>query len=337
MYKPIFRITSYLLGLVEEAGRLRFWIENATIRVSWLPILQREARAKRTHSSTSIEGNPLSINQVEAVARGEKIGVPQVYEKEVANYLKAMRWIEKHAHAKITEKAILELHKILLQNILPAEKCGKYKEKQNYVVNEKGIRIYTPPSPKEAPKLMKDLTGWINSNETEELHSILVGAVIHHRLASIHPFTDGNGRIARALGTWILYQRDFDTRHIFSLDDFFAGDRRRYYQKIEQARELDNDLTFWVEYVAEGIVNTLKDVRKRIEDLQVSSKFQVSLSSRQEEVLRILRDRPPQSGAELKKALNITRARINQILSPLIANGLVAKEGKSRATRYRLA
>lgn len=337
MYKPDFRITPYLLKLIDEAGRLRSWIENAALQVSWLPLLQGETRARATHSSTAIEGNPLTLNQVEAVARGEEIGAPQIYEREVANYLKAIRWLEKRIYPPLDEKAILDLHKILMNNILAPENCGKYKKKQNYVINEKGIRIYTPPTPPQTPKLMSELVKWINSREAEELPGILVCAIIHHRLVSIHPFSDGNGRIARLLGTWILYRTGFDTHHIFSLDDYFAGDRKRYYQKIEQARELDNNLTYWIEYVAEGIVKALKDTRKRIEDLQISSRYKILLSPRQEELLRILRDRPLSGAADLRKILKVTRARINQILSPLIIGGVVAKIGKGKSTKYKLA
>lgn len=337
MYKPKYRLTPYLLSLIDEASALRTLINQATLQVAWLPILEKEARAKATHSSTSIEGNPLTLSQVQAIDRGEKIGAPQRYEKEVANYLEVMKKIAKNPQLKISEKNVLSLHKLLMQGLLPDTKIGKYKEKQNYVINERGIRIYTPPSPKQTTKLMKELLDWLNSKQTKALHSILVCAVFHHRLVSIHPFSDGNGRLARAFGTLILYQRAFDTHHIFSLDDFFAGDRKRYYQKIQQARELDNDLTLWIEYVAEGVVNTLKDVKMRIEDIQVSSTSKINISPRQEEILRILRDNSPLSGAELIKKLKVTRARINQILSPLIESGLVVKEGKSRATRYKLS
>ncbi|MBU0671605.1 MAG: Fic family protein [Candidatus Margulisbacteria bacterium] len=224
-----------------------------------------------------------------------------------------------------------------MRGLQPDSKCGIYKDKQNYVINEKGIKIYTPPPPKETIRSTRELLAWINSKETKELHPIPVCAIFHHRLVSIHPFSDGNGRIARALGTLILYQRGLDTKHLFSLDDFFANDRKQYYQKIEQARELDNDLTLWIEYVAAGIVTTLKDVKKRLEDLQVSSISRINISPRQEEVLRILRDNPSLSGAELIKRLKVTRSRINQILSPLIKSRLIIKEGQSRATRYRLS
>lgn len=336
MYEPVYRITPYLLNLIDEAGTLRSWIENATLKVAWLPTLQKESRIKKTRASTNIEGNPLSLIQVEAIEKGERIGVPQIYEREVKNYLAAMRWIERYASSKISEKSILQLHKILTQDILKDEKCGKYKSRQNYVVNERGIRIYTPPSPEETPKLMGQLIEWLNSGKEQKLHSILVCAIFHHRLVSIHPFSDGNGRIARVLTTWILYQRGFDINHIFSLDDFFASDRKRYYQKIEQAREIDNNLTFWIEYVAEGIIKTLQDVKKRIEGLQVYPKIKVALSPRQEEILRILRDMPFAQVNELQKKLKLTRSRINQLLTPLIKDGLVRKEGQSKATRYSL-
>ncbi|MFH1684575.1 MAG: Fic family protein [Candidatus Margulisiibacteriota bacterium] len=337
MYKPIFRISPYLLNLIDEASKLHSWIDLAPLQVAWLPILQKEARARATHSSTSIEGNPLTLSQVQAIDRGEKTGAPHSQEIEVANYLKAMRWIEKRPSAKINEATLLYLHKLLMRNLQPDSKCGQYKDKQNYVINEKGIRIYTPPPIKETPRLARELIDWLSLKETKELHCVPVCAIFHHQLVSIHPFSDGNGRIARALGTLILYQRGFDTKHLFSLDDFFAGDRKRYYQKIEQARDLDNDLTLWIEYVAEGIVATLKDAKKRIEDLQVSSTAKINISPRQEEVLRILRDNPTLSGAELIKKLKVTRARLNQIISPLVENRLVIKEGQSRATRYKLA
>lgn len=337
MYKPVFRITPYLLNLIDEAGKLRSIIENETIKVPWLPALQKEALRKATHSSTSIEGNPLNLNDVKAIDLGEKTGKPSLYEKEVENYLAGLRFVEKHSKSKINEKNVLFLHKTLTNGILPESASGKYKEKQNYIINEKGITIYTPPSPKETPGLTQSLLDWLETKEAINLHGILVCAIFHHRLVSIHPFVDGNGRMARIIGTWILYQKSFDIKHIFSLDDFFAADRKRYYQKIEQARELDDDLTYWIEYVAEGIISTLKDVTKRIKDLQVSSKYEIRLTSRQEDLIKILRDNRSCGVNELQKTLSLTRSRINQILRPLIKNGLITKEGESRATRYKLS
>ncbi|MFA4844685.1 MAG: Fic family protein [Candidatus Margulisiibacteriota bacterium] len=332
----MYKITPYMLNLIDETSALRAWIELAPLQVAWLPVLQKEARAKTAHFSTSIEGNVLTLAQVRAVERGEPIGAAQTQEQEVANYLKAMRWIETGADNKLDENAVLQLHKIITRGLLDSSKSGRYKEKQNWVVDENKIKVFSPTSPKETPQAVEELLDWLNNHETRQLHSILVCALFHHRFVSIHPFSDGNGRLARALGTLILYQRDYDLHHIFSLDEYFAGNRQRYYQKLQQARALDGNLTHWIEYVAEGVVKTLKNVKARIEGLQVTASYPVNLSPKQEEVLRILRDNPALRVAEFKDQLNVTRARVNQILTPLIKSGLVMKEGESRATRYKL-
>ena len=336
MYSPLYRITPYLLNLIDEASALRAGIERASVQVPWLARLQKEARSRSTHSSTSIEGNPLTLSQVEALERGESTGSPRRDEDEVTNHFRVLRWIDHHARQTIDTPAIKKMHGVLMKGLLPGSKCGVYKEKQNYVVNEKGIRIYTPPSPRMTAPLMKELIDWLHSKKSENLHGILISAIVHHRFVSIHPFSDGNGRLARVLGTWVLYQRGFDTRHVLSLDDFFARDRERYYEKIQQARDLDDDLTHWLEYVAEGIVDTLKKVQKRIETLQVASRSSIILSPRQEEVVRLLRDQVPLPVSQLIMRLKVSRARVNQILSPLVQQGIVIQEGKSRATRYRL-
>ena len=336
MYKATYRITPYLLNLIDKASSLKAWIELAPLQVAWLPVMQKDARTKMAHFSTSIEGNPLSLSQVKAIDRGETVDAKNTEEWEVLNYLRAMHWIEQHAGAKIEERSIFELHQIVTQKLLEESKIGQYKIKQNYVVDDKRIKIYTPTSPKDTPKAIADLLSWLNSPDTLQLHCILTCAIFHHRFVSIHPFSDGNGRLARSLGAMILYQREFDLHHIFSLDEFFACDRQQYYLKLQQARDLDNDLTLWIEYVAAGIVATLEKVKKRIEDLQVTTTHPLNLSRRQEETLRLLRDNRTLHVSDLIKELNVTRARINQIITPMVESGLIRREGESRATRYRL-
>lgn len=107
-------------------------------------------------------------------------------------------------------------------------------------------------------------------------------------MALIPPFADGNGRISRAIAIWLFYSRGFDTYHLYALDEYFEQDRQQYYLKIQQARDLDDDLSYWL-------------------------------------------DSP-----EIEKAFSISRARVNQIIKPLIDAGLVIREGQTRATTYRL-
>ncbi len=325
--------------MLTEATELKAWIAQAVVDVPWLPALQRDTASRLAHSSTAIEGNPLALPEVEALARGEVSGVADRAVREVKNYLGAMRWIwSRKPGSTIAEKDLLRLHAALTAGILPPAQSGRYKAKANRVVDHKGRTVYTPPGPEQARELTREMLAWVDGPEAARLHPVMVNAAAHHQLASIHPFADGNGRAARALGVWLLYTRGFDTQHLFALDEFYEADRQLYYAKMQQARDLDGDLTFWLEYVAQGVVETLKKTQQRIMSLKVNAKApRMRLTKRQEDVLRFLRDKGRAKAPDMEAAFQLTRARVGQIVKPLVESGLVLREGRTRATTYRLA
>ena len=339
MFNPSFRISPELLGLLTQTTELKAWITEAVVDVPWLPKLQRDTAARLAHSSTAIEGNALALPEVEALARGEVTGAPEKASQEVKNSLAAMRWIwSKSSGSAITENDLLHLHKLLMTKLLPKEASGRYKAKHNRIIDHAGRTIYTPPGPERSKTLTRELIAWTNSPDAAKLHPVIINGIAHHQLVSIHPFADGNGRIARALGVWLLYTRGFDTQHLFALDEFYEEDRQRYYDKIQQARDLDGDLSFWLEYSAQAVLDTLKKTRDRIVSLQVSAKApRLRLTKRQEDVLRFLRDRGRVKAPDIEAAFRLTRARVGQIIKPLVEAGLVIREGQTRATTYRLA
>lgn len=338
MYAPHFDISPVLLSLVTQATEIRAWINTAVVDVSWLPILQRDTAARLAHASTAIEGNPLTLPEVEALARGEEIGAHAKDKQEILNALAAMKWIwGKKPGAPIKESDLLYLHRLLTQQVISDKQSGYYKILSNRIVDHRGITVYTPPPPVKAQPLTLELLAWLNSKESKALHPIIVGAIAHHRLVSIHPFADGNGRISRALAIWVFYSRGFDTHHLFALDEFFEQDRQLYYRKIQQARELDDDFSYWLEYVAKGVVETLNKVKDRIIGLRISVQApRMVLTKRQEDILRFLRDRGRVKSPDIEKAFSLTRARVGQIIKPLVDAGLVIREGQTRATTYRL-
>lgn len=337
-HSPRFHITPHLLESITSATELRAWIAQAVIDVPWLPALQGETAARLAHSSTAIEGNPLTLFQVEAIARGEDVNTAGKAKQEVLNYLAAMRWVwTRKTHETISEKELLNLHRLLTRDTLEPEQIGAYKTRINRVINAKGHTVYIPPPPEQARPQTQQMLSWIDSKESRDLHPVITGGIAHHWLVSIHPFADGNGRLARALEVWLFCSRGFDTHHLFALDEYFEQDRQVYYDKIQQARDLDSDLTYWLEYVAVGVVQTLRKTQERIRSLQVTTKApRAILTKRQEDVLRLLRDRGRMKSPDIEKALGLTRARVNQIMKPLVESGLISKEGQTRATTYRL-
>src|SRR6059058_5970528 len=100
-YQPHFTITAGLLARVEGIAALRERIQGAAVQVPWIPALQKDTRARNTHSSTAIEGNPLTLEEVRALEEGTAVAAPAGPRREVLNYFAALRHVEKQAATKL--------------------------------------------------------------------------------------------------------------------------------------------------------------------------------------------------------------------------------------------
>src|SRR5438046_10026688 len=111
-YQPAYTITSRLLGEVEQVAALHERIQAAAVQVPWIPALQKDARIRNAHSSTAIEGNPLTLEQVRAIEEGREIpATAQRPRREVANYFAGLRCVEKNAErSAVTHGEVLKLH-----------------------------------------------------------------------------------------------------------------------------------------------------------------------------------------------------------------------------------
>ena len=332
MFKPEFRITPHLLRLFEGIASATALINGARLQeVLKLP-LEKDAFARSVHSSTWIEGNLLSLAQVRAMSEGQDVLVEQKQKSEVANCLTAMRWALKNKNKLVIEKNLLAVHARMIKGLLPTAKSGKYRSVQNYVVDARNKVIFTPPAPTKVAGRMKDLFMWLKD---KNLHPIVRSAVFHHEFLTIHPFVDGNGRVARALGQWLLWEKGLDPLCTLGLDDFFAQDRARYYDMIQQTRDMDGDYTHWVEYVAEGLMSSINTVQDRIKEGSLRLE-RVTLTPKQDELVALLRKYGILGAAQVCKQMKVNRARVNQLILPLVRAGIVVRTGAARAVRYEL-
>lgn len=332
-YQPQFTITPSLLAQVEQIAALRERIQAATVQVAWIPALQKDTRTRNTHSSTAIEGNPLTLEQVRAVEEGREIpAVAPRAKREVTNYFAGLRFIEKKAAIpKITHEEIFTLHKILAEKVMDQGSAGRYRTIPVRAGN------HVPPPPQDVSGLMFELLSWWNQ-ESVKLSPVLSSAILHYRFEAIHPFADGNGRAGRALALWELYRRGFDTHRIFSVDEFYWEDRPRYYQSLDQVRKTGEDLTGWLEYSAEGLLKTLERVWTRVQSLSAqATKKKFVLRPKQEQLLQLLRDKKSMAPSEIWDALGISKQGALDLLNPLIQAELVKRVGSKKNGRYILA
>src|SRR3972149_10489085 len=127
-YQPRFTITPALLARVEAIAALRERIQGAAVQVAGIPAVQKDPRARNAHSSTAIEGNPLTLEQVRAVEAGEALPVPARIRREVVNYFAALRHVEKQAAKKrLTHEDVLRLHGIIAGEVMAQGEAGRYR------------------------------------------------------------------------------------------------------------------------------------------------------------------------------------------------------------------
>ncbi|MFA5060030.1 MAG: Fic family protein [Candidatus Omnitrophota bacterium] len=335
MFKPHYRTTSFLISILENMAAQTALIKNSGIKFPARVSLEKDAVNRSVHSSTSIEGNNLSLKQVAALSDRKDIDADQKQKQEVQNCLAALRWVLAHKHSAFTESQLLTLHKMMTKGLLPAAAIGRFRKTQNYVVNAKRIVIFTPPPPQQVARKVKELFLWLKNTPLE--HSVIHSAIFHHEFVTIHPFTDGNGRVARAASQWILLKKKFDPVYTLGLDDYFAHDRNKYYAMIQQARDLDNDYTHWIEYVAQGLLVSIENIAGRIKEMKrVLKGKRIELTPKQEEILNLLNEHGAIGSAQISKAMDINRARVNQLVAPLVKAGIVTQEGKARGVKYAL-
>lgn len=332
-YRPTLTLTPRLLRLVEEIGTLREKILAATVQVPWIPALQKDARVRSTHSSTAIEGNPLTLEDVRALEEGRDLPLAGARaRREVINYFAGLRHIQKHQGKKlIRQEDILRLHAIVCTGGMDQGEPGRYRSIR--------VRVgrYVPPPPSEVSGMMAELLRWWNE-QSREWPAVVSSAIVHHRFEDIHPFADGNGRVGRTLALWELYRRGFDTHHIFAIDEFYWEDRPRYYKALDSAHRKGGDLSAWVEYAAEGVHATLETVWRRVQRIAAESgPSKLVLRPKQEQLLQMLRDKKSLTPSEIWEGIGVSKQGAMNLINPLIEAGLVRRIGTRKSGRYLLA
>jgi Fic family protein len=330
-YRPRFSIGNRLVRQLEGIAALREKILAAMVQVTWIPALQKDSRVRNTHSSTAIEGNPLTLEQVRALEQGRELpALTDRAKREVLNYFAALRFIEKNVkRSPLAHGDVLRLHKIIaVGGVMDQGMTGRYREMT--------VRVgrYVPPPADEVWGLMSELLEWWGEDALK-LSAVLSSGILHYRFEEIHPFADGNGRVGRALALWELYRRGFDTHHIFSVDEFYWENRPRYYASLEAVQSQNGDLSGWLEFVAEGLHRTMERAWMRMQRFEArSGRKKLVLRPKQERLLQMLRDRKSMAPQEIWDALGITRQGALKLLNPLLAAGMIRRIGSRKSGRY---
>jgi len=219
--------------------------------------LQKKLRLEFNYNSNHLEGNTLTYGQTQLLLFFDKssgdVPVSDIEEMKAHDVaLSQIEEIAKENERPLTETFIKELNKTILVNPFwkdaispngtPTRKkieIGQYKTSPNSVQLKNG-KIHEYASPEETPALMGDLLNWYNSN-IDQLHPVQLAAEFHYRFVCIHPFDDGNGRVARLIMNYILLKNDYPPVIIKS------EDKEGYLTALQKADT--GDIESLIEYI----------------------------------------------------------------------------------------
>jgi Fic family protein len=332
MYAPQFHVAPRVYKLLEEISAIREQLRSSLVKVPWVPSLVRDAMARAAWGSTAIEGCTLSLEAIKGLMEGKAaLGYPDRHVRMAQNYLDALNWLQnRNPSKKILEKDVLHLHKIIAEGAVDDGPIGSYRR------SDVRAGLHVCPPWRQVPPLTKDMLGWLNIS-ARELPAVFSSAILHLRFVEIHPFRDGNGRVGRALATWQLYRMGFDTLHVFALDEVLRENRAFYIKNLQRVQVEQENLGGWLEFMAEAVLETLERVQKRIQALGLPGKEPLSLTLRQEKLLRLLRERGPLAIREIARALRVTPPGAHYALKPLLLTGVIKTIGMHKSTRYLLS
>ena len=348
MFSAKYKITNKILTNVGKIEAAKGVIENSPLVPAYEAKFRQEAIVRTVHHGTHIEGNPLEQPEVEKVLEGKDVPARDRDIQEILNYREVLKFINSKKDEPITEKILLEVHKLTTKRILKADQAGKYRHTQVRVTNSKtGETSYLPPLPSQVADLIRSFLLWLNQLGSDEIHPVIKAAITHYIVVAIHPFVDGNGRAARALSILVLFKENYDIKKFFSLEEYFDRDAGSYYSVLQktsnQSKRLDDrNLTSWIEYFTEGLANELACIREKVQRLSVDLKLkgkmgQVPLNERQLKLVEYVQKYGQVSNREWREFIPmVSDDTILRELKYLMKKGLVKKRGRTKSAYYVL-
>lgn len=256
-YKPPFTITNEILSYVSSISE-KIGCITAINSLGAKPHLRKNNRIKSIHASLKIEANSLSLGQVRDVINGKNVLGEQKEIQEIKNAYIAYDKISKINPYSI--KDLKKFHGIMTKYVV--EESGEFRRGEEGVFCGDQCIFMAPPA-QFVPELMEDLFRWMQESKYS-VHPLILSSVFHYEFVFIHPFSDGNGRMARLWHTAILtkWKPVFEYIPIESQIEKF---QEEYYDAIAKCH-VNGESTIFIEFILSQIDKVLDDISKQVSE-----------------------------------------------------------------------
>ena len=347
------RYTPAATDALTRIAAARAHVDASEIRPAAEDELRVSALAETVHFSTLIEGNELPIVEAKRAARGHLD--PDTKAKiELVNYVDALRFLDglaEEAPVEITPGLLLELHRRTTRGLGSEESDhfkphheGAWRDGIALIVDRATNRImHEGPPAAEVADRIAGLCAWIAAQEERliDFPPPVIAGVAHYAITDIHPFADGNGRVARLTTAAVLMRLGFLKRRLFSFEKYYATNREAYYAALRSVRAQTLNMETWLEYFLRGLAEEYERVAAKVrelEDLGLRANAPIQLTPSQERGLTQLNlnDLAEFRRVDYERLAEVSRSKANRDLRSLEDAKLIVRRGKSSAARYRL-
>ena len=256
-YVPPFSITNEMVmritNIVEKLSKL-----NDVSKLDRRPYLRKQKNIKSVHSSLAIENNKLNLNEVKDVINGKNVIGTEKDILEVKNAYKVYEMLREVNAYSI--KDLKKAHKVMTDSI--QDDSGQFRKGEEGVFSG-DVCIFVCPGPKMVTPLINNLFNWLKCNK-DKIHPLILSSVFHYEFVFIHPFADGNGRMARLWHTAMLakWKPVFEYIPIESQIEKFQNE---YYEAIARCHA-EGEATHFIEFMLSRIDRILDDISARIRE-----------------------------------------------------------------------
>ncbi len=342
-------LTNEILKYITEIEKNRYIVSEIPLSYDIANKLRKNSKKKSSYASTKIEGNPLTEKQVDEVIDSDEHRHYLKPEQEVRNYFLALNYLEENSKKKekFSKKLILDVQKFVEKGA-SKEKIGLRGQMPPGVLfavydSQSGNAEYIPPEYIDIPDLLDELVDYVNHTDD---HPLIVAAVVHYQIVTIHPFEDGNGRTARLLSGYILDLNGYGFNGIGSLEEYFAYDIDEYYKSIQMnlpplyysGRDNPPHPEIWINYFLRMVLlysNKVKELSQNSSGKELEGSLSY-LKDKEKRLLKFLLESNTNqfTPIDISKNINVTNRTIINRLAVLTKNGFVVPNMEKQRIRY---
>jgi Fic family protein len=314
--------------------------------------LRVSARVGTVHYSNLIEGNQLPMIAAERAARGA-LAPDSKAKIELVNYVNALDLMDERVDQgalELTPEFLKQLHGLATKGLgreddphFKPHHEGAWRDGMAVVVDQITQQVlHEGPPPEEVDARMRSMFAWMNGKLAIEPPFVVAG-VMHYGITDVHPFADGNGRVARLFQAAVLTHAQVLPGRMFSFERYYADDRTAYYDALRSVRRRTFNMEFWLEYFLRGLAEEYERVASTVLDLGqlATGTDQAPLrptTSQQNGLTRLrLHGRRDFTRRDYEAAAGVSRSSANSELQALVRHGVLKIRGRGATTSYAFA